>query len=292
MGLIVQPMGNPILPSNNAIAVSAAQYTFEQLADIYNQARVDYIVPMPMNAKRMAEYVRDYDIDLDASVVSLNGDGQETGVCMLGVRGERAWITRLGVIPERRGHRLGQFLMERMLENAQSKGCSRVQLEVIQGNEPAIRLFHKLGFTPTRELLIVRRPPGAPPELPDYPPAQPMTEAEIADVLSLPRPEAAWTEESASLLNAGGLCGARMTFADGESGWLIHQRQPFQITHISICDRPSRRMLEGLLYSLHSENPTQDTKTENVPVDSAVWPVMQEFGYFEVFRRTEMILPL
>lgn len=292
MGLIAQPMGNPSLPSNNAIAVSAAQYTFEQLADIYNQTRVDYIVPMPMNAKRMAEYVRDYDIDLDASVVSLNGDGQETGVCMLGVRGERAWITRLGVIPERRGHRLGQFLMERMLENAQSKGCSLVQLEVIKGNEPAIGLFHKLGFTPTRELLIVRRPPAAPPELPDYPPAQPMTEAEIAEALSTPRPAAAWTEETASLLNAGGLRGLRMTLADGEDGWLIYQRQPFQITHISFCDRCSQQMLVGLLYALHSENPAQDTKTENVPVGSHGWMAMQEFGYFEIFRRIEMILHL
>jgi len=60
---------------SNRSVVSASEYTFAALAQIYNQGRVDYIVPMPMNARRMEEYVRYYDVALDASVVMLNGDG-------------------------------------------------------------------------------------------------------------------------------------------------------------------------------------------------------------------------
>lgn len=39
-------------------AVPIAQYSMDDLAAIYNRARVDYIVPMPMNGKRMAEYIQ------------------------------------------------------------------------------------------------------------------------------------------------------------------------------------------------------------------------------------------
>src|SRR4051794_14056292 len=77
-----------------ALFVPASAYSFEQLAEIYNQTRVDYIVPMPMNSKRMADYVRFYDVDLDRSVVSLNDQQTPAGIIMIGVRGDRAWITR------------------------------------------------------------------------------------------------------------------------------------------------------------------------------------------------------
>ena len=52
------------------IAVPASQYTYQQLADVYNQTRIDYIVPMPMNAKRMQEYIDHYDLDLDNSIIA------------------------------------------------------------------------------------------------------------------------------------------------------------------------------------------------------------------------------
>ena len=142
-------------------AVPTSNFTFEELADIYNRAREDYIVPMPMNARRMKEYVVAYDVDLDASFVAVDRDDDEVnGVCMLGVRGERTWITRLGVIPVRRRRKSGLFLMETEIEESIRLGKKKVQLEVINGNEPAHRLFLKLGFEVTRELLVIRRPPG------------------------------------------------------------------------------------------------------------------------------------
>ena len=35
--------------------VPAAQFSIEELTDLYNQTRLDYMVPMPMNPARMAE---------------------------------------------------------------------------------------------------------------------------------------------------------------------------------------------------------------------------------------------
>jgi hypothetical protein len=45
--------------------IPASQFTLDELTGIYNQTRVDYMVPMPMNAARLAEYISVYDVDLD-----------------------------------------------------------------------------------------------------------------------------------------------------------------------------------------------------------------------------------
>ena len=76
--------------------ISAAKFTIQELTDLYNQTRVDYLVPMPMSAERLAEYIRDFDVDLARSCVARAAHGQVLGLGMLGVRDDKAWITRLG----------------------------------------------------------------------------------------------------------------------------------------------------------------------------------------------------
>lgn len=282
------------LPTSDTILVSAAQYTIDQLADIYNQARVDYIVPMPMNGKRMMEYVQHYDIDLEASAVALNNDKQPCGIIMMGVRDERAWTTRLGVIPDRRKHHMGQFMMEALIAQAQQRRLRRVQLEVIQGNMPAHKLFLKLGFVPVRDLMVIRRPPG---KLAAELGAQTATISEIpsADLpayLAHRANTAAWTEETPSLLHAGNLQGLSVSLHSGESGWIIFQRLAFQLTHFVLAPNISRDLAQALLYNVHTKFPMFDTKIENVPTTDEGWPAYQALGYLEAFSRIEMYLTL
>ncbi|GAB4516261.1 MAG: hypothetical protein OHK0046_21300 [Anaerolineae bacterium] len=273
-------------------SVAARLYTFDQLADIYNQARVDYIVPMPMNGKRMGEYIHHYDIDMDASVVAINADNLECGVGMLGIREDRSWITRLGVVPQRRGHKIGQYLMEKMLNVARERQMRLAQLEVIVGNEPAHKLFLKLGFEPTRELLVIRRPPGKPEANAEFDSWKmtPLEEALIPETLATREPGASWVEETPSLLNAGNLRGFTLETPTGDKGWLVFQRSPFQLTHFVLSPGVDEKMAEALLYTVHREHAMQDTKLENLPTTDPFWPVFQKIGYFEVFRRTEMFL--
>ncbi len=278
--------------AHNAVATS--NYNYAELADIYNQARVDYIVPMPMNAKRMQQYTEAYDLDLDASMVALDkDDGEPNGVCMLGIRDNRTWITRLGVIPERRRRKTGEFLMRVMIQESIERDKDLVQLEVIKGNEPAYHLFRKLGFEVTRELLVIRRPPGAVlPKPYDNLIVEHIPQDEIPGVLAEREPIAAWTEETASLLNIGDLEGLRVTIASGETGWVVFQSSPFQLQHVVLCPDASNDLLEALIAAVHQTHPLQDTKVENVPVDHPSWPIFQKLGYFDSFRRIEMILTL
>jgi ribosomal protein S18 acetylase RimI-like enzyme len=279
------------------VAVACTAYNYAQLADIYNQGRVDYIVPMPMNAKRMQEYVTAYDVDLSLSLVALDAhDQQANGLCMVGLRGKRAWITRLGVIPERRRRKTGEFLIRQVLARLQAIGVERVQLEVIRGNEPAQRLFEKFGFVITRNLHILRRPPA--PLAPTRQAPQGITHAIIEDQEAIQRlletrdDAPTWLEETKSLMNTGEMRAIVATLADDTQAWLAFQRLPFQLTHFVFCPTQQRSTYDLLLSLLHEHYPLQDTKVENIPSDSPLLPHYYALGYVEAFQRIEMVLPL
>lgn len=275
--------GNRLIPAD--------QFSYAELADIYNQARVDYIVPMPMNAKRLQEYVEYYDISLAGSVVAMTDDDLPCGVGMLGLRGERGWITRLGVIPERRKNHVGQAMMENLIDTAYQHGVHHIQLEVIVGNEPARRLFDKLGFIEQRELLVIRRPPNHPAPNLAFDALTPihLDEAEIPAMLMRRADNPSWIEETASLLNIGKLRGIRIVGDKNEWGWAVFQRTPFQLTHF-VLNYSHDWVAQALLYHIHKEYPMQDTKIENVDIKDTLWHIYQQMGYIEIFRRTEMFL--
>jgi polysaccharide deacetylase 2 family uncharacterized protein YibQ len=50
--------------------VPANEYSLQALTDVYNQTRLDYVVPMPMNIAKLREYVENYDIQLEHSLVA------------------------------------------------------------------------------------------------------------------------------------------------------------------------------------------------------------------------------
>ncbi len=282
-------------PLSDRVTVPASEYDYNQLADVYNQTRVDYIVPMPMNGKRMGEYIRNYDIDLDASVVVNAPDGEPLGIGMIAFREDRAWITRLGITPASRGKRVGQFVMEMLIAQAEGRRCRRVQLEVIVGNDPAINMFAKLGFKEHRRLLVIRRPPGKLGEDQQCEPCEvnELYDGQIPYYLEQREPGAAWLEETPSLLNTKALRGVEVKLNDThKKGWLVFQRSPFQLTHFVFNSDVTVPVARALLHQVHTAYPMQDTKVENIPVDHPTWEAFQQFGYFESFRRIEMYLPL
>jgi hypothetical protein len=89
--------------------------------------------------------VETWDIDLARSRVA-----PAAGLANLAIRGDRGWIGGIGVVPEQRRHGIGRALMEAVLELAPPT----VLLEVIDANEPAIKLYESLGFEKTRVLEV------------------------------------------------------------------------------------------------------------------------------------------
>lgn len=273
--------------------VTADQYTFEELTEAYNQTRVDYLVPMPMNVARLREYVEVYDVALAHSFVARE---KETiyGMGMLGVRPQRTWITRLGVLPSGRRQGTGQALMDALLGRTAELGVQTVWLEVIKGNKPAHTLFCKCGFVETRELIVARRPPT--PQSDEgfkqrVRQVRPLDHEGALALLAQRRERPNWLNETESLHNVRNLSALEVELHDGGRGWVVYHASLFQLTRI-IVDVTSGDPVEVTavtLHVLHQRHKRQDAIVENIPADDPKWPGYEQAGYFDAFRRIEMI---
>lgn len=280
---------NLITPSTAIKLIPTSCFTIDQLTAIYNQTRVDYLVPMPMNTARLAEYINAYDVDLNHSLVAMQDD-EMLGVAMLGVRQDRAWITRLGVLPTTRRHGTGQALMDGLLGQATGLGIGFSMLEVIKNNTPAHQLFLKLGFYEVGELLVLRRSPTIPPPDPIVADAQRLERADALVLVARDRGTQPWTNQSETLVNAQDVSGLRVTLVDGSRGWLVYQRQKFTLTRFAYKTEVGDpvAVAYAFLSHLHHQYPRLDTQLENIQVNDPHLPAFHQMGYVEAFRRIEM----
>jgi GNAT superfamily N-acetyltransferase len=141
--------------------VPASSFGHEELARLFEGVYEGYFVPIHVDETTLAFMVDAWDIDLDRSLVAVQ-DGTPVGVTMLGVRGDRGWIGGLGVLPAHRRNGVGRALMEEVLKAAPPS----MSLEVIEQNEPALRLYETLGFERSRILEIWTLDEELPPAVP------------------------------------------------------------------------------------------------------------------------------
>ena len=275
--------------------ITADHFTYEQLTDAYNQTRVDYLVPMPMNVARLREYSRVYDISLRHSCVAVDGDIM-LGLGMLGVRNNRAWITRLGVLPQGRRKGTGNRIMETLIEQAENDNLGYVWLEVIKGNTPAHTLFRKFGFVETRELIVARRPPNPNQDsslLSRVKRVTTLNHEEAIILLSHRQNRPNWLNETETLQNAKNLSALLVELHNGGRGWVTYHAGLLQLTRIivEVTAGDVTEVTETVLHVLHRRHKRQDAISENL-FDEAQWEGYQKMGYFDSFRRIEMIKEL
>jgi len=125
-------------------------------AQILNRSYIDYYVPMRLSPDQIASIDRFYDIDLDRSVMAMS-EHELVGMALLSVRGDRGWISGVGVLPEQRRRGIASAMVGRLVEGARQASLREISLEVIAQNMPAWRLYAEAGFEVTRELLLWRR---------------------------------------------------------------------------------------------------------------------------------------
>ena len=273
--------------------IRADRFTLEQLTEAYNETRIDYIVPMPMNVARLREYIYLFDIDLSCSWVATNND-TIYGLGMLGIRSGRAWITRVGVLPWGRRQGTGRSIINRLLESAAEKGLDTVWLEVIAGNEPAYQLFLTSGFQQTRELLVARRPPQSndivqEPE--DRPQVSELNRDQTLALLEQRTGRPNWINETATFRKLSDLRGLSVQLPGGSQGWICYEVTFLQITRtvVEVLIGDPVKVARAALKALHERHPTQDAILENLPAAEPIWNGFSDLGYFDVFRRVEMV---
>ncbi len=111
-----------------------------------------YFVPIQFDTVAFLGMLRKDGIDLTASRVLL-ADEQPCGIALIARRG---WVSRLaamGIVKETRSKGAGSWFMDELTREAQQRGDREMTLEVIEQNEPAVKLYRKSGFRTVRRLV-------------------------------------------------------------------------------------------------------------------------------------------
>jgi hypothetical protein len=209
---------------------------------------------------------------------------------MLGVRDDHTWITRLGVIPDKRRVGAGRGMMNYEIARSVDLDVNHIILEVIKNNVPAHKLFRSLGFVETRELLILRRPPGPPPSTAPIYAVRHGGAARALELLAQRESVPSWLDETPSLRNAGDLACLEVALSDGSRGWMTYQTTVFQLGRLVLQTESGdpASVAAAMAHALHTKHPDKDTKTENLPALDPHLPGLLKMQYLESFRRIEM----
>jgi ribosomal protein S18 acetylase RimI-like enzyme len=137
--------------------VPAAAFDLPTLTGLFNAGFSGYPFPMELSEEAFADHVAFYDLDLDISRVVV--DDGPVAFAHVGRRQNTGWIGGMGTTPPHRRRGLGEKVLVAAIEAAVAGGCTEVGLEVLVDNEPAIRLYTKLGFDLVRDLAVWSLPP-------------------------------------------------------------------------------------------------------------------------------------
>jgi ribosomal protein S18 acetylase RimI-like enzyme len=131
---------------------AASTLDHAELTTLFNAGFADYVVPLRVDEDWLREHLEVLDVDLAASRIAV--DERPVAFALVSVRAADAWIAGMGTALPARRRGLGEAVLRAALDAASERGCGAVWLEVIDRNEPAIRLYEKLGFEAVRDLEV------------------------------------------------------------------------------------------------------------------------------------------
>jgi GNAT superfamily N-acetyltransferase len=130
----------------------ASDYPTTDLLQLMNLSFEDYLVPIHLDSSQFLNMLRKDTVDIASSRVLLV-DGQSAGIALLARRG---WVSRLaamGITKDLRGKKGGAWFMDKLIHEARERKDREMVLEVIEQNEPAVRLYRNCGFDAVRRLI-------------------------------------------------------------------------------------------------------------------------------------------
>ena len=194
-----------MVPLNAPDPVTAADVRACMRGEVYGEAE-------GMTDAWFADHVARNDIDLVRSP-RWTVDGALAAFALLGFRGDRVWIGGFGVVPGTRGHGMGGVCVADVLRIAREEGASSVELEVLENNAAALRLYTRAGFEQIDQLIVWRREPRSAPRG-DADGTVSAAPRDVAGVTALARsPATCWQREPRSVAAAAPF--TTLTIGDG-----------------------------------------------------------------------------
>lgn len=275
---------------------TARELSDQEMGALFTRGYEGYFTPIVLDAAAFRSMVTTNDIDPSASRVGWMG-GEPVAFAMLGVREARGWIGGMGVVPEARGQAFGRAAMEAVLEAARALSLTSVDLEVLEQNQPAARIYEALGFTDRRWVdVLVRAPAPLPPA--SGPPC-PTVDLAVAECLAChagvhgARPP--WQRDLPSLVHwAPRLRAIGVRDGDRLAAWVIYRVDGLRLNlaDVALAAGAPPERLEGTLRALLAAHPECTLTLVNLPADDPAGDTLRRLGAAARFRQREMTLAL
>lgn len=135
-------------------AEPASGFPVAELVDLLNRGFEEYFIPIHFTNALFMNMLHKDGIDLSASRVLL-ADDHPCGMALIAPRGARrtSRLAAMGIVKEARGKRAGSWFMKKLIDEACERGDREMVLEVIEQNEPAVKLYRNYGFENVRRLV-------------------------------------------------------------------------------------------------------------------------------------------
>ena len=136
----------------NFNTLPASHYSMTDLATCLNEGFEDYIVPIQFTPPAFLNMLRKDGMDLNSSRVLLT-EGEPCGIALIAHRGWTSRLAAMGISKKMRGKGAGSWLLDELIKEACEREDREMVLEVIEQNEPAVKLYEKYGFQRVRRLV-------------------------------------------------------------------------------------------------------------------------------------------
>jgi len=87
-------------------------------------------------------------------------DGSVIGTVMAGYDGHRGWIYSVAVAPFHRRQGIGARLVSVAEQALTGKGCVKINLQIMDGNESVTGFYESLGYAVEKRISMSKRIPG------------------------------------------------------------------------------------------------------------------------------------
>ncbi len=277
--------------------IPAAAVSTARLASLLNAAYADYFLPVWLDEPRVVRMCQEVDVTLAHSVLAMVGD-EPVGVALFSRRGERGWISGVGVLPAFRRQGIARRMVAYLQQQARLLDLRVVLLEVLSQNAAGFALYQSLGFRKGRELLALLAEPNVmesallPRGVRREDPGKLLATQGSFHVV-----DPSWQRDMATLAWRRDELQALALWEDHRIvGYLLYQAQKHYQTIYDLAVLPAypQRLdaARRLLLTAHNLRPDAGGAAINIPEEDDLLPVFLELHYRIWQRQNEMIWEL